>query len=72
MATWVFLKLRRKRTMEIANKGEEEKKGQGTRYKGQGTGKVQDSRCKSQERTKVGRHFQTRRTVLPDDNHDGS
>ena len=70
--------------MEIANKGEEEEKAQGTRDKAQGTrhkaqgardkaqGKVQDSRCKSQERTKVGRHFQTRRTVLPDDNHDGS
>jgi hypothetical protein len=66
MATWVFLKLRRKRTMEIANKGEEEKKAQGTRHKdkaqgtrdkAQGTGKVQDSRRKSQERAKVGRHF---------------
>jgi len=63
--------------MEIANKGEEEKKGQGTRDKAQGArdkaqGKVQDSRRKSQERAKVGGHFQTRRTVLPDDNHDGS
>ena len=60
--------------MEIANKGEEEKKGQGTRDKGQGARHREGPGFKAQKpgKSQGWKALLNQRTILPDDNHDGS